>query len=678
MLPDFSSLEVSELLDAFGGDDPRTVRLACAVAAWPYIPYAELRRHRLLINSKWPTHLETDLCRSSLVDGCAVDGFSLVASFRIAALTVLRSNCLRGSTEFGRELTRLGTLLSKRGSVLSPLLQLEAEIALDYVRLSTDDFQSRLDARLHDVLLSAIKQNRNGILHWYGSAAARLPPDCLTGELAWLLYQLCQSKKIAMAPVSAPSIISPAGLMSLFASQLPTVVVGTDRRNGHIEFGPPSPERSVGIMLPETDPLIVTMQERSPTGELTEAEQVQIKRGQPVRVKCSSGELVLGNLLGQTFTLAKMTSEISEETRKANFGVFKAQHVRDKATPLKATVIRSVEAGYVVSLHELEVTAFMISPERELFEGEVVTVVVDRVYADRRWIGVRPISYATLSESMQRSTLLHIPRDCVPRSVEPGDVFAGTIFKIGRIRGGNRRSAHVFVDPQCLLGNVSHNRKPGHLRFPGAVREIDGNWTPKPRDQVEIVAAGIIGGLWELRLRLNPAAHHKDLPAKSLTSRNRTAATVIEIDTDGVWLEAQNGQHLWLSCREMYPPLPYGESITLKLGETLDVRILGFVGNSRRRFIASQRALAEPYLENMERGSVVVGTIVDRMRAGAYIVRLDPIPGVSNRPFYVQTSLDPPANLRVGMRVSARVANLIRIHWIRIVSDIQPLESAAE
>jgi hypothetical protein len=664
-----SSISVSELHGLFGQLSPSVVRLGCALSALPYIPYDVLRKCRRLFDPKLPTYLERVLCQSSLVDGCAADGFSLERSFRLAALAMLRSRCSEDVPGLIEELSSLRDLFSMHYQVLSPLLVVEAELAWKYVLLQPSAFSKEVEECLRDVVLSAVLENRDGILSWVAGASARLPRECIQGDTAWLLYQFCLARKFEMTPVSTPTTFSPGTLMALMSEHLPTVVVGIERKIGYIEFGPPSPERSVGIVLVESHPLILSFHDKL---YASEPKFLRLERGETFKVECSVGEITLTNLAGQAFTLAPMDGDWSDEAQAADRAILNAQEALNRGTRLPATVIRPVEAGYVVSLNTIGATAFLISRHQELFEGDELEVTVDRVFRNTRWISARLAANPQASGTNDRSAILDIPVELVPATVRPGDTFPATIVYHGKLRG-DRRSAHVFIDPHCSLSDVYVSHRPGHLRFGRAVYRKESGWYPPVGAKMEILASGVVHGDWQLRLRLSSTEQEWGIEESPLAPRQRTSATVVAVRKDGVEMEASNGQALWLPRLDIIPiPLP-GEEIPLRVGDTMEVRVQGRPSHRHsNRYLVSQRALAEPYLHRLGKDTLVFGKVEHPLSNGEFLLLLDPIPGVSARPFVVRTEGLIGLRVRVGTRVSARVVRLLERTWLIVVNNVRP------
>jgi hypothetical protein len=593
----------------------------------------------------------------------------LESSFRLAALSLLHATCFGSTPKAKAELETLHIFQAELTPVLSPLLAIEAELAWDFVLLDPESLMKQADARLRDILLTAVLEGREGILAWVAGAKARLPEGCIQGEAAWLLMQLCKAKQIDMAPVRVPSHVTAAGLIGLISDHLPTTVVGIQRRPGYIEFGPPSPARSVGIVLVETDPMIASIEDRSAVGEVPSVQRLELRRGEVKEVRVGDEWVALGNLAGQTFTLVPLSGEQSAEEVAADDVITRALFAKKMQYELPATVIRPVEAGYVIALQDFTCTAFMLSPVQELYEGDELIVVIDRVFPERRWISARLSSTAVAVRWPDRSSLLAVPVARIPWTVEAGDVFPGTIISHGQVRG-DRRSAHVYMDPRCLLRKICHHERQGYLRFPGAVRLRGSDWHPEVGATVEILAAGIVDDCWQLRLRTPSQTSELESQAPSISHDARVSATVVEIRNEWAELEAPNGQSLYMSRFDVVPLPADGEPIPLRVGDTLVVQVLGRTGNAPSRLIASQRALGEPYLARLRKGNEVRGRVEHRLHDGDYVVMVDSIPHVCSHPFPVRTRGYVGEPLSVGTRVSAVVSGLMKLRWLIVVDDL--------
>jgi hypothetical protein len=142
------------------------------------------------------------------------------------------------------------------------------------------------------------------------------------------------------------------------------------------------------------------------------------------------------------------------------------------------------------------------------------------------------------------------------------------------------------------------------------------------------------------------------------------------VDTEGAVLEASNGERLWLARRELLPRPPQAEPLPLSVGQSVDVRVLA---RKRGHLIVSQRAMSEPYLQRLVVGRDVVGTIVRRLRTGEYLLQLDPVRGVSRRPFAARTVYAASRDLPPNTRVVGRVSGLIEARWILLIGDLRRL-----
>jgi hypothetical protein len=678
MLRALASFDVGELHEIAFTAKPDLYRLAAAIVTWPYVPYTVLRKCRRLFRPVLPAYVESELCNSLLVDGCAIDGFCLEGYFRIALLTLLRSRCLGGFPDLQQELKLLRQFHSEQYGALSPLLAIEAEIAWDYVLVPPDVLSQSVDNRLRDVVFSAVREKRDGILVWIAAASYRLPPGCIEGEAAWLLSQFCRVQKLEMAPVAVPSRITSMGLIEVLSGELPKVVIGMERGRQYLKVGPPSPERSVGVVVVETDPMVLTVEDRSSTKRDPVVRTEFISRGEVRKIGVGPGGVVLGNLAGQTFTLAALSGNRSIEAMAADKVIQDAISARDRRTILPATVIRPVEAGYVVALETLGGTALMLSPYQELCEGDEIKVIVERVYPEKRWIAVEPVSFPDEWQMLDRSAIAKVPAALVPDGVEPGDVFPAVVAKLGK-KHGNRRSVHAYVDPRCLLGGISHKwsgRCPGFFRFPGAARQIgDSKWSPKVGAKMSIVAAGKTGGRWQLRLRPPASGLDQDFQNPSLKGGDKLTGRVLSIHPKGADLEGPDGQMLWLPALHMAlssatAPIP------IEAGEFVDVTVLGLAKGHSDRYLVTQRFQADPFLLRLEeRRRRLPGHIHMRLANGQFGVQLDPIPGVSKRPFLAVTINCANRILPLGARVTVNVAFVNQDRWVLCVKNVQLAQS---
>ena len=665
--------------EEFGELAPELVRVACFLAPWPYVSYDALRKCRKVVAPRSPTCLESELCDSSIIASSMVDGVTFRDSFRQKALKMLRAACDDEASDFETKLRRLRSRLERRFSWLSPLLLIETEIAWAFVFERGDEFRKTVDDHLRNTLYTAVMEGRDGVFGWVAGARTRLPDECIQGEAGWLLWQLCQARQLEMAPVLLPSAVTAEGLIQLVCDQLPTLVVGLRRTAEHLEIGLPSVERAVGIVVVETDPLLLTLQEldqdpvRSPT-------HVRLKKGQTRKIACGSGEIVVGNLAGQTFTLTKMEGSTSVEDAMAREAIKKAELARSKGMKLGATVIRPVEAGYVVRLNDADATAFMFSPKCELFEGDELEVEVTRVVPEKRWISARPVSMPEAWDARNRASILHVPISAVPGRVAPGDAFPATIIKHGTVRGDRRSATSSSTQPRCSAAFHFSKRglghRPGHMRFPRAVVPDGSGWKPRVGARVEIVACGVIGNSWQLRLK--PAS--KDVAegerVAPIPFGARIKATIVAVDELGSVLEAADGERLWLPNHERQADRSRRRSHPLRVGQETEVRVLGVAEDRPDMFLVSRRAVGEPHLEHIQSGRTVLGTVDRRLGNGEYIIWIDPIRRIARRAFRARTwrCLEP--GLERGMRISARVARIHRRRWMLLVSDVKPISGS--
>ncbi|TWU04736.1 S1 domain-containing protein [Stieleria varia] len=669
MLPALCKLNVSDLIEDQVNVEPEAVRLACVLSAWPFIPFSAVRSCRKALDPKYPCYLESQLCWSTMVEGNAVDGVSLESSFRIQAMYRLQAFIQTSGDSVRNEVVSLRQSLERWFVDVSPLLQIEAEIAWNYLLMPSTEYQEFIERQLRDILLTALSEGRTGVLGWISAASRRLPSECVQGQMAWFLRQLCDEKGHLMDSVRIPDTISPDNVIALMSEFLPTTIVGVNRTKGRIEFGPPSSSRTVGVVLIDTQPLVVSIRENEVPN--SRSQRVFLERGQVTQVECGDGEITLENLGSQTFTMRALSGGNCPAKHAASTAIIKAKLAMNKRIRLKAVVVRSLEAGYVVRLPEMDATAFMVSPEHELVVDDELTVVVNRVYPDKRWIGVVPKVYPRNLNSVERSSLLHVPVNKIPKNVQPGDTFQATMFKHGKQRPPyQRKSAHVFVDPRCLIGGIYHSHRPGHLRFPNAVREQDGHWVPPIGEKMEIFASGIVGNCWQFRLRRLRDGQDWEPQRTALRFNTVIPATIVSIQQDGVVLEAPHGQELWLPKYEFSPPIRAEDPILLTVGQQVSVRVLRVAEVARSRYLVSLRAAGAPFIDELHPNETLFGIVDRRLNNGEYMVLLDPLPRISQSAFWARTDGCQNMVLSPKVRIRAQVARVQRKLWLLIVNNV--------
>jgi hypothetical protein len=640
--------------------------LAASLSPLPYVTYAALRRTRRMLLPPATLRVEVDLCRSSLVGAVAADGFTLTHGFRRRALDAMRE--ANDSDQSEDVLAKVGVARAHAATSLSPLLAIESALAWDYVELRGAAFEEAVDAKLRDVLLTSILEQRHGLLDWFAAARLRLPDECVRQQTAWILSQLCMERGLDIQPIPFPSTFTPTGLVALVADKLPRSVVGIDRRRGSIEFGPPSAERSVGLSLVDTDPMIVYLEE---IGRRSDTREIRLESRAPFRVDCGDGAIVLTNLAGQRFTMSALVGEHADESFRGDRAVGAAQAAKTVKKTTSATVIREVFAGYVVAMSEFGGTAFLYPRGRIFHTGEELQVRVVSVDAERRWIGVEPATREAVSRTPGEGIAV-LPRSALPPGALVGDFAAAVVIKHGIVRAGNVRSAHVFLDPRSPLGHISYSHRVGHVRFEGAVQFKDGQWVPAVGAEAEVVLADMGKSAIELRLRPAPADEILAPVAQPARKGDIVEAVVLQVDHEGAELETMGLQPAWLPCENVFPPIAYGDALPLRIGQEVLVKLVAWVRHGER-YLATQYGIREPFIDRLQSDQEVLGVVRYADDDGSWRVELEPIARVSKKPFIVRIrTQDGHAVLNRGGAFSATVSGVdVRRSIIR-VKDVRP------
>jgi hypothetical protein len=193
---------------------------------------------------------------------------------------------------------------------------------------------------------------------------------------------------------------------------------------------------------------------------------------------------------------------------------------------------------------------------------------------------------------------------------------------------------------------------------------------------MEILAAGIVGEFWELRLSV--ARREIGYTRRPLRKGTTIEAVVVAHEQQGVALEAANGQRLWMPAIDLLRRPGGREPAFPRVGELLEVRVQG-ISQDRKRYHVSQRALVEPYLSRLERGRRVTGVLFERsLASGEWFVLLDPIPGISSQRFLARTEGCAAEALQPRTRISAKVSKHLTREWLVTLADVLPDHGSPE
>lgn len=264
-------------------------RLAVALSVAVRIEPELIRAVRLTLFPRFDVSAEADLWFSPLVQSRGPHGivFDRDASARLRATL---ASWLRTAPP-GDPVHRLGDVISSVHKRLSPALALEERVTW----LAITGRDDGIDAELQPALKALVRENRSGVADWFVAAWHRLPPNVRQTVTAWKLAQVSRPDLSSSAPPL--SLLRDTGDLDLadIVSVLPDARLLLHRNGNTLEIGDFEPVAgTVGIMVPDTDPRLLTIGE----------ETVTVRRGSSTRITVDPGTLQVGTARGVVYEVA--------------------------------------------------------------------------------------------------------------------------------------------------------------------------------------------------------------------------------------------------------------------------------------------------------------------------------------------------------------------------------------
>ncbi len=264
-------------------------KLATALSVAVRIEPELIRAVRLAIFPRFDVSAEADLWFSPLVRSRGPHGLvfdhDAVARLRTGLASWLRSAPPTDPVH------RLGDVIASVHKRLSPALALEERVTW----LAVTGRDDGIDTELLPALKALVQENRSGVADWFTAAWHRLPANARQSVTGWKLAQVVRPDLASSAP--------PLGLLrtsgDLDLSDIVSVLPDTRmllRRNGNVlEVGDFEPiGDTVGIMVPDTDPRMLTVG----------TEAVTVRRGASIEVTVPPGPLRVSTARGVVYEVA--------------------------------------------------------------------------------------------------------------------------------------------------------------------------------------------------------------------------------------------------------------------------------------------------------------------------------------------------------------------------------------
>lgn len=335
--------------------DPDSLVLAHLTCTPPMVPYPLLRRLRRALLPDLRLDAEARLCASPLVDGVAMDGYTLsrdvVAGFRGTLRSALEDEMSDGH---GDTAQIMRTALDAEIGGLSPLLQLEEQIC--WLWMTEVAAKARIDSLLADVVLTVARERRTQILVWAAAALSRLPLEAVNGSAGWTLAQLCRAARLFVPHIEWPAEGVDPKLLNEAAALIPETVLGLRRDGKVLRIGSVSRRRRNGIAVPDVLPLAVTV-----TVGTTSVEVIPPIDG-ALDVETGTEAVTIRDLRGRTYRLAAFAEgEPAPEEACAEATLTKLEDAWKSGEVLPGHVLRVVAPGrgLIVALGTVEASVFV-------------------------------------------------------------------------------------------------------------------------------------------------------------------------------------------------------------------------------------------------------------------------------------------------------------------------------
>jgi hypothetical protein len=370
------------------GAEIEAVSLAAAVSTLPIVSYPALQNVAdLLMPGDGSVEVVENLTRSVVVDAAAVDGVTFDLDIRRTLLELSRSALEDPSEAEERDLQRLKLILDLAAERLSPLLELEYELAWAWVA-ARHEARAVIDSLLRDVVFTIAHEDRTGILRWVSAARHRLPSECFESEVGWVLGQLCRARRLSFRPVGQPERLEELELLQAVRRHLGERLIGIHRDGNHLELGSPSLRRRVAISVLATDPVAVRVSSEEEDGRSRSIE-VAVHGAQPTRVATGRAAVLIDELGGRRYRLEPLDSVPSPEQIDADTAISDARRWLASSEVVTATVLRAAGTGLVVRLPGKGAAAFLRGVHPDLAVGAGVDVTISHVNPDRSILVVR-------------------------------------------------------------------------------------------------------------------------------------------------------------------------------------------------------------------------------------------------------------------------------------------------
>jgi hypothetical protein len=635
---------------------PEVADLCLLLCPFPLVPFPALRYLRLALRGRHDSHIEQDVCDSSLVQCVANDGFEFHADARRRMIELLKSAIGEWDNGQREGIERFWRRTQWAGR-LSPLLGIELAIAVDYVTTSPDAYLIVLESRLRDIFLSAAREHRRGILYWYSAARRRMPSDCFAGASAWALSQWCQAENIEYEEVPPPEQCIDFDIRRL-PVDLPYFIIGVGRYVDHLEFGVTSPSRPLGIVADYTNPIVLTISDFSASVTTIQRVIWAPPKAPPVSVACGRGVLRIGTLSAVSYTLKPLDGDTCLEMVSATTVTRRMLDAQARRARLDSTIVRSVAGGFVVYIADLECTAYLPSDGQAYDIDQKLCVVVHKVFPKTRWMSVLPAPEHSGADNAPKPITSFVPSPSVPPGVSAGDAFRAVVLSHGQIKSG-KRSAYVALDPMSPMSVIQHYDYPmGRMRFGAAVSRESGEWRPATGSRVEVACFKRDQSGAHFLLRILNQGDSNAQWFDPVRGGENIVATVRALFADGAELLGPDGRWYWLRRVDMFPFPSIASCAEFGVGELVRLHVLRATPDDRGYYRVSQHLSADWCGSGLRIGSRVGGYLdrVEIFGGGRFcLVALDRYCGVLGKRLGAIGRRSEFENVRAGTRVDCVV-----------------------
>jgi hypothetical protein len=261
MVPDVAALAAISLVDDLARDEPGAVALAELASIATRVEPSLVRQLRLEIEPGLTADAEGDLWLGPLVESRSPRGFVM----RADVVDVLRTRL--ASRPERLECAR--TVVAAQHASAPASVRLEEEIVWRALRPDAGEQGPAIQESLRSAMKAMVDDpaRTKDVARWAVRALPRLPANVRDSVSAWMLALS------AGAQLDGRSVLAgdaPAGALEGVQGLLPTATasapVGARLVGGEVELSSPPDPRSPEIHVPETNPLLVSVESSGGTG----------------------------------------------------------------------------------------------------------------------------------------------------------------------------------------------------------------------------------------------------------------------------------------------------------------------------------------------------------------------------------------------------------------------------